>query len=218
MIVSSAIKRESDGKIWTGKRHSDCRVALLGEYKIQEGDKFTDGFITDKGIFLTRQEAFIEAKTCNQFWDSSLAESKMKVPVLISEDIWPPDEVDTCINRVVEQITKIEDTRILNKLIELGDKKIKAKLPIKRKLCGCLEPCFENGEESWGYFGGVMCKYLGEKKVGKNIVAICSKTEEVTDCYTNESEYTDICIERSTRWKKAHIRKPSKPLDKKKKV
>ena len=59
------------------------------------------------------------------------------------------------------------------------------------KLCGSKEPCFVDGEEAWGHYGGVMCLYLTEKYEPEN-VSICRITNEEVNTYTSETEYCDL--------------------------
>ena len=48
------------------------------------------------------------------------------------------------------------------------------------KLCGYLEPCFENGEQEWGHLGNVLCLYLGENADKENgNYSVCRHTSRV---------------------------------------
>ena len=61
-----------------------------------------------------------------------------------------------------------------------------------KKLCGCKEPCFVDGQEAWGYWGGVMCLHLSEKYNEPENVSICGITNEEVNVYTSETEYCDL--------------------------
>ena len=81
MITEAAIKFK--GKVYTGNRHfvilseADTVYGLgFGGLKLGE-----QGFINDKGVFLTRDEASIEAFRCGQL-------KKIPKKVLLSEDLW----------------------------------------------------------------------------------------------------------------------------------
>jgi len=49
-------------------------------------------------------------------------------------------------------------------------------------LCGCKEPCFENGK-SWGHLEGVMCDFLSEN--------VCGKTGLEVNVYTSAEQYEE---------------------------
>lgn len=85
MIKESAIKRTSDGKIWTGKRHGHAMKIMRGEgiQEIEEPE-YIHGFMTHDGKFVDRKEAFIIAMECEQFLDPS---DPWSPPTLMSEDI-----------------------------------------------------------------------------------------------------------------------------------
>lgn len=55
------------------------------------------------------------------------------------------------------------------------------------KMCGCKEPCFENGE-CWGHLQGVMCKYLGTETKEN----VCSKTMEDVTAYLTKDEHDKL--------------------------
>lgn len=90
MIVASAIKTE-DGRLFVGKRHSDC---FANARKIYESFNITDevikkillscsqGFLTDSTAFLTREEAYEHAVYIHQIEDYKINK------YLISEDLW----------------------------------------------------------------------------------------------------------------------------------
>ena len=91
MIISSAIKFfiEKTGKevILCGRRHGDIfmQLSLLG-FKPRKGYKeVCQGFITDKGDFLTREQAFEHAKQCGQISSVLVGKSSCE---LFSEILW----------------------------------------------------------------------------------------------------------------------------------
>ena len=53
------------------------------------------------------------------------------------------------------------------------------------KLCGRNEPCFEDGKNEWGHFGGVICKYADGNET-------CLKTKEPVLSYTHEQRYDEL--------------------------
>jgi len=61
-----------------------------------------------------------------------------------------------------------------------------------KKLCGCKEPCFVDGQEAWGHYGSVMCLYLSEKHREPENVSICGITNEEVNTYSSETEYCDL--------------------------
>ena len=81
MITKAAIK--FNGKVYTGNRH----FVILSEAETIYGLGFgglklgKQGFINNKGIFLTRDEAAVEAFRCKQI-------KKMPMRPLTSEDLW----------------------------------------------------------------------------------------------------------------------------------
>lgn len=83
MIKEAAIKRISDGKIWTGHRHDNCFNKILWEEFYIPKD-LIDGFITDIGEFLDRKEVFKHAVICNQVEDPNDGKERG----LISEDLY----------------------------------------------------------------------------------------------------------------------------------
>ncbi len=86
MIKEAAIKRKSDGKVWTGRRHSNVFRKILdeeGEQTIVSHEFFIQGFVTDDGRFVDRHEAFGIAKECGQIKAEPWAE-----PTLMSEDLY----------------------------------------------------------------------------------------------------------------------------------
>jgi hypothetical protein len=104
MIVSSALKLPS-GDIIVGLRHGDCYWMMkhLG-YSIKESQQGIQGFITEKGIFMDREEAYYEALKYNQcklqtydkeYMDKCLESNNGLYiseadyhPELFSEDVW----------------------------------------------------------------------------------------------------------------------------------
>jgi len=86
MIKEAAIKRISDGKVWTGRRHGNVIVTIFQEINAPvTRDKFIQGFVTNDGIFVDRHEAFIIAKECNQLL---CPEDPWAKPTLMSEDLY----------------------------------------------------------------------------------------------------------------------------------
>ena len=90
MIVAAAIKTQ-DGKLFVGKRHNNCITNAFNILMALEttGDNAKNiivnskqGFLTDKGEFLTREEAYKHAQEAKQT-------NLMRVShVLTSEDLW----------------------------------------------------------------------------------------------------------------------------------
>lgn len=79
MIVKAAIKRGSE--VIVGTRHCDCiRIAVNNAKWMPPITQKEQGFINDKGEFLSRQEAAKEAFECGQV--KELNDS------LISEQLW----------------------------------------------------------------------------------------------------------------------------------
>jgi hypothetical protein len=86
MIVSSALQRISDGRIWTGKRHADAIRAFVKE----TGERtnyhlFVQGFMTSEGRFVDRKQAFCIAQFHGQLLDPT---DPFSYPTLMSEDLW----------------------------------------------------------------------------------------------------------------------------------
>lgn len=85
MIKCAAIQRIKDGRVWTGHRHGNIIQSILielGENPLVKGN-FVQGFITHKGKFLNRQEAYKVAVNCGQIKDE-----QGKQPILTSEDLY----------------------------------------------------------------------------------------------------------------------------------
>jgi len=90
MLVASAIKLTT-GEVYVGKRHYDCFANVIainrktGRYSEDElmalHFNCTQGFITDKLVFLNRYQAEDEAYRCKQITDTEFGE-------LLSEDLW----------------------------------------------------------------------------------------------------------------------------------
>ena len=90
MIIASAI-RTKDGMMFVGKRHGNCFLnadSILRSVNIlapEAKEKLKDceqGFLTDKGEFLTREEAYKHAQEVGQT-------NLMRVShILSSEDLW----------------------------------------------------------------------------------------------------------------------------------
>ena len=96
MIQASAIKfhinATNSDVILCGLRHSDIfeQLMYLG-FKPNDGYKvITQGFITDKGEFLNRVEAFIHARKCRQITFATLQSRTLRDgdAELFSEDLW----------------------------------------------------------------------------------------------------------------------------------
>ena len=74
-------------------RHCDA-FQILHDFGFIKGVDFREkeqGFLNEKGEFLTRVEAWQEAKRCNQFLDSYIEEHIDDIVppmILYSEDIW----------------------------------------------------------------------------------------------------------------------------------
>lgn len=74
-------------------RHCDA-FQILHDFGFIKGVDFREkeqGFLNEKGEFLTRTEAWQEAKRCNQFLNSYIEEHVNDIvptAVLYSEDIW----------------------------------------------------------------------------------------------------------------------------------
>lgn len=74
-------------------RHCDA-FQILHDFGFIKGVDFREkeqGFLNEKGEFLTRTEAWQEAKRCNQFLDSYIEEHIDDIvppTILYSEDIW----------------------------------------------------------------------------------------------------------------------------------
>lgn len=87
MIVSSAIKTKS-GRVFTGRRHGDCFRAYKELVGVPDNDVLgaIQGFITDAGDFLSREDAYAHATASGQIDDEGLG-------VLMSEDIFKPMEM-----------------------------------------------------------------------------------------------------------------------------
>ena len=87
MITGAAIKRKSDGKIWTGSRHKYIynEIALEEFPVVIERENFIEGFMTEKNEFVNRSEAFVIAVASRQ-----IAEKKdgWTTSDLISEDLY----------------------------------------------------------------------------------------------------------------------------------
>ncbi len=80
MIKEAAIKKRS--KIITGRRHGDAFEKCIDKGLTPTG--WIQGFITDDGVFVNRQEAFEIALSCGQIPDPGPDSSR----TLISEDLY----------------------------------------------------------------------------------------------------------------------------------
>jgi len=82
MITNAAINYH--GLVLTGKRHDKIMKRIIKDTGIYQGDRITSvmqGFMNDKGCFLTRYEATEEAKACGQIKGDFIG-------VLTSESLW----------------------------------------------------------------------------------------------------------------------------------
>lgn len=109
MIVSSAVKL-TNGSVYVGERHGDCfrhimEINKLRGMETEEARKLhfgcIQGFINEKLVFLTREEAYYEAYKCGQCkeqsYETSIFSKDIKgltitkenwKPCLFSEDLW----------------------------------------------------------------------------------------------------------------------------------
>lgn len=83
MIKEAAIQRISDGKVWTGHRHSNVIHSIVseGETTSVTRNEFIQGFVTNDGVFVDRKEAYKIAVACGQIPDSG-------EKILMSEDLY----------------------------------------------------------------------------------------------------------------------------------
>jgi len=77
VIKEAAIKK--DEKVYVGRRHDKIILAQKKEF-FNRGTNSVQGFVTDKGEFLTRKEAGAHAFECGQI--------KEFTDFLISEDLY----------------------------------------------------------------------------------------------------------------------------------
>ncbi len=81
-IVASAILFE--GKVYTGKRHDNCIRTIINETGVKKvGGQHPQGFVTDTGRFITREEGAKLALASGQ-----IKELKFNTKKLFSEDLW----------------------------------------------------------------------------------------------------------------------------------
>lgn len=90
IFVVCAAMRNKDGLIICGARHYDTvmreQVKALGGYeKWMESGPIEQGFIDQRGNFLTREEAYIIAKKNGQIVQKS---GSVHIPELYSEDLY----------------------------------------------------------------------------------------------------------------------------------
>lgn len=87
MIKEAAIKRISDSKVWTGKRHGNIIRKIVKEEDVScvLSSEFIQGFMTDEGLFVDRYDAFVIATECNQLLNPK---DPWAVPTLMSEDLY----------------------------------------------------------------------------------------------------------------------------------
>ena len=88
MILCAAVKFHIDATdedvVLCGWRHGNIynQLKCLG-FKPQQGYKrISDGFIDDKGNFLTREEAFLHAKECGQI------QTEKENGIIYTEDLY----------------------------------------------------------------------------------------------------------------------------------
>jgi hypothetical protein len=77
IIAAAAILK--NGVVYTGRRHGEIIAAnykVVGHFKVED----TQGFVTDEGKFVNRQDAGIIAFNANQ--------TKEHHQTLYSEDLW----------------------------------------------------------------------------------------------------------------------------------
>lgn len=75
LIVCAAVRSKVTGKIFLGVRHNDGFMSGLMRLssQTQEG-RWESGFIDQKGMFLTRQEAWAVAKAAGQIRNPSFGD------------------------------------------------------------------------------------------------------------------------------------------------
>lgn len=95
MITRAAVKIEFHNReiVIPCHRHCDAFQILhdFGFKKLVDFKEIEQGFLTENGTFLSRADAWLEAKRCNQFLDSYIEEHIEDVvppTILFSEDIW----------------------------------------------------------------------------------------------------------------------------------
>jgi len=87
MIKAAAIKRTSDGKVWTGRNHGEIIQRLIeGGEKVTRGAHL-HGFVTDDGVFVDRFKAFEIARACWQLKNPGISRDPADRPALISEEV-----------------------------------------------------------------------------------------------------------------------------------
>jgi hypothetical protein len=83
MITHAAIKHNE--VVYTGKRHSDIMKEIMKAHpEIKHFTKYQQGFVTDRGEYLTRKEAFVYAIIHKQVRQENLINKN----ILTSEDLW----------------------------------------------------------------------------------------------------------------------------------
>lgn len=82
-IVQAAIKF-TDGKVYVGKRHHDCiRIICEQTGAKRVGTGSVQGFVTDTGEFVDREQAAVIALACKQ-----IERLKYSRTELFSEDLY----------------------------------------------------------------------------------------------------------------------------------
>lgn len=86
MIVASAIMKVTDNSVllYTGKRHSD----IINNEKKGYLKNCVQGFITEEGDFLNREQALYDAFDSNQITKDLFEERLNSSKELFSEDLW----------------------------------------------------------------------------------------------------------------------------------
>ena len=86
MITSAAVKiyRQGFYQIIPVHRHKDASI-IVERLNISDVEFYKEGFLTDKNIFLDREEAADHAYECGQLIED--AETN-RIGCLISEDLW----------------------------------------------------------------------------------------------------------------------------------
>jgi len=90
MIVASAIKHK--GVVYTGVRHCEIFRQILRIHPDTKtpitNNKSPQGFVTDKNIFMGRDEALDHAYESGQIKDDGTGNFNIIGGVLTSEDLW----------------------------------------------------------------------------------------------------------------------------------
>lgn len=86
MIIASAIMKVTDNSVllYTGKRHSD----IINNEEKGYLKNCVQGFITEEGDFLNREQALYDAFDSNQITKDLFEERLKSSRELFSEDLW----------------------------------------------------------------------------------------------------------------------------------